>query len=185
MLENSFTNRIRHKTLWLVLLPLCLLWSTVHTVLRPAQAPAAPATAHTELPAQWQGRALRPLALSAVEQRFAENFPGTLNRMTDGLQTLVLRTVTEPTRMLHPAVDCYQALGYRIAAQQLERDQAQQLWRCFEATPGPSGGQRLRVCERIQDAAGQGFTDTSAWYWAAVMGQSTGPWQAITIATPV
>lgn len=189
MLENSFNNRVRHKMLWALLLPLCMLWPLVATLYRPAAASAAPWHVASELPVQWQGRALRPLALSAVEQRFAQNFPGSLSRMTDGQQTLVLRTVNQPTRMLHPAADCYQGLGYRIAAEQLERDQAQQLWRCFDATPGqsggPSGGQRLRVCERILDAAGQGFTDTSAWYWAAVIGQSQGPWQAITTATPV
>lgn len=185
MLENSFTNRVQHKMLWTLLLPLCMLWPVFYTLYRPAAMPAAPHNNASELPSQWQGRALRPLALSEVEQRFAQNFPGSLNRMTDGLQTLVLRTVNQPTRMLHPAADCYQALGYRIAAQQLERDQDQQLWRCFEATPGQSGGQRLRVCERILDAAGQAFTDTSAWYWAAVMGQSQGPWQAITTARPL
>lgn len=185
MLENSFNNRVRHKMLWALLLPLCMLWPLVATLYRPAAASAAPRYVTSELPAQWQGRALRPLALSEVEQRFARNFPGSLSRMTDGQQTLVLRSVDQPTRMLHPAADCYLGLGYRIAAQQLERDQDQQLWRCFEATPGQSGGQRLRVCERIVDAAGQGFTDASAWYWAAVMGQSQGPWQAITTATPV
>lgn len=47
----------------------------------------------------------------------------------------------------------------------------------------PGGGQRLRVCERIEDATGQGFTDTSAWYWAAVIRQSQGPWQALTVAS--
>ena len=181
MFENSLNHRVRHKLLWAVLLPLCMLWPVLATLHQPAGAQPAPHSA-SELPSHWQGRALRPLALSEVEQRFARNFPGTLSRMTDGQQTLVLRSVDQPTRMLHPAADCYQALGYRIAAQQLERDQDQQLWRCFEATPS-GAGPRLRVCERIEDAAGQGFTDTSAWYWAAVMGQSQGPWQAITVAS--
>lgn len=179
MLENSFINRVRHKTLWALLLPLCMLWPVLAA--RHPAARAQPAShLASELPSHWQGRALRPLALSEVEQRFARNFPGTLSRMTDGQQTLVLRSVDQPTRLLHPAADCYQGLGYRIAAQRLERDQDQQLWRCFEASRGAG---QLRVCERIVDAAGQGFTDTSAWYWAAVMGQSQGPWQAITVAS--
>ncbi len=120
--------------------------------------------------------------LSEVEQRFAQRFPGTLSRLTNGTQVLVVRSVDKPTRMLHPATDCYQGLGYQIAAQQLERDSEQLLWRCFEAR---RGGQRLRVCERIVDAGGRGFTDTSAWYWAAALGQSQGPWQAITVASPL
>ena len=59
-----------------------------------------------ELPAQWNGEPLRPLALSEVETRFARQFPGTVARLTDGQQVLVLRTVRQPTRMLHPATDC-------------------------------------------------------------------------------
>jgi hypothetical protein len=208
MLENSFVNRVLHKTLWAALLPACLLWAVASAMGRPADAPSPP-HASSEFPTTWQGAPLRPLALSEVEQRFARRFPGTLARFavgpvqaanagspfdtsgrtdkgSDGNSVLVLRHVDKPTRMLHPAVDCYQGLGYRIAAQQLELDREQNLWRCFEATQNASGGgQRLRVCERIVDAAGRGFTDTSAWYWAAAMGQSQGPWQAITVARPL
>ena len=133
----------------------------------------------TEWPATWQGKPLRPLALSAVEQRFANRFPGQMARLTDGEQVLVLREVRQPTRMLHPAADCYRGLGYRILQAQLERDAQQQLWRCFVAE---RDGRQTRVCERIVDAQGQAFTDASSWFWAAQLGQSTGPWQAITTA---
>jgi hypothetical protein len=132
-----------------------------------------------EWPSQWQGRPLRPLALSAVEQRFADRFPGQIVRLTDGDQVLVWRAVRTPTRMLHPAADCYRGLGYRIADARLEADAQQQLWRCFVAE---RDGKRLRVCERIVDAQGRGFTDASSWYWSAQFGTSSGPWQAITTA---
>jgi len=94
----------------------------------------------------------------------------------------VLRTVNQPTRMLHPATDCYRGLGYRIRNEQLEEHTDKTRWRCFIAD---RGGRAVRVCERIEDAQGQGFTDTSAWYWASAAGQSTGPWKAITVATPL
>lgn len=178
MFENSFINRALHKSLWAVLLPACLLWSIVAALAHPA-ALAPEARAAAELPASWQGQPLRPLALSDVEERFVQRFPGTLVRMTNGTDVLVLRTVDKPTRMLHPAADCYQALGYDIASQRLELDRDRLMWRCFEAT---RGGQALRVCERIVDAQGQGFTDASAWYWSAALGRSAGPWQAITVA---
>ncbi len=132
-----------------------------------------------EWPTQWEGRALRPLALSAVEMRFASRFPGHIARLTDGAQVVVLRDVREPTRMLHPAADCYRGLGYRIEQAQLEQDAQARLWRCFVAE---RDGQRQRVCERIVDAKGQAYTDASSWFWAAQLGQSTGPWQAITTA---
>src|SRR5205085_6566543 len=95
----------------------------------PAEAPIAGA----EWPTQWNGRGLRPLALSAVEQRFADRFPGRIARLTDGEQVLVWREVRRPTRMLHPAADCYRGLGYRIEGARLERDVQQRLWRCFDA----------------------------------------------------
>lgn len=140
---------------------------------------STPDRAAPEWPNKWEGRAVRPLALSPVEARFAARFPGHITRLTDGEQVLVLRTVHAPTRMLHPAADCYRGLGYRIEQAQLERDAHERLWRCFVAA---RDAQRLRVCERIVDARGQAYTDASSWFWGATLGQSTGPWQAITIA---
>jgi hypothetical protein len=180
MFNNSFLNRVLFKALCAIVLPACMLWGAVawarpHSTL-PAETPAF------ELPSQWHGHELRPLALSEVEQRFARQFPGTLARMTDGREVLVLRAVRRPTRMLHPAADCYRGLGYRIAREQLQAGGEGALWRCFDAV---RGGQHLRVCERIVDAKGAGFTDASAWYWAALLGQSQGPWQAITVASPL
>ena len=132
-----------------------------------------------EAPTEWDGATWRPLALGTVEQRFAARFPGHIARLTDGEQVLVWRDVRVPTRMLHPAADCYRGLGYRVAQVRLEADAQHQMWRCFVAE---RAGQRLRVCERIVDANGQAFTDASSWFWAAQLGQSTGPWQAFTIA---
>src|SRR5262245_18056537 len=102
----------------------------------PLARPPAKAAEHTaapEWPKTWDGRGLRPLALSAVEQRFASRFPGHIARLTDGEQVLVLRAVNEPTRQLHPAADCYRGLGYRIEQARLETDAEQRLWRCFVA----------------------------------------------------
>ncbi len=142
---------------------------------------AEPAARHVEWPHAWEGRVLRPLGLTEVERRFAARFPGAIARFSDGERVLVLRRVTEPTRMLHPAADCFRGLGYRIEAARLEHDAQQRLWRCFEAD-GPEG-RRLRVCERIApvDGEGEAFVDASSWFWAAVTGRSHGPWQAVTV----
>ena len=182
--SNRFVNRVLYKTLWAAVLPLCAVWSIVSAVAdhRSNDDTARTVQAMVELPSQWQGTTLRPLALSDVELRFARHFPGTVARMTDGTQVLVLRTVNQPTRMLHPAADCYRGLGYRIHGEQLEVQDDQQHWRCFIAQRGQKA---VRVCERISDAQGQGYTDASAWYWASVSGQSHGPWQALTVATPL
>jgi hypothetical protein len=134
--------------------------------------------APVEWPRQWDGRALRPLAMSAVEQRFAARFPGAIGRFSDGERVLVLRNVNAPTRMLHPAADCFRGLGWRLSQARLERDAQQRLWRCFEANRGEEA---LRVCERIEGRDGSSFTDASAWFWAASFGSSAGPWQAVTV----
>jgi hypothetical protein len=153
--------------LWCAMLPLGL-----------TRAAAPAAAPHAEWPTHYRGQALQPLAVSAIEQRFAAQFPGRIARfaVADGSE-LVLRDVDRPTRMLHPAADCWRGIGWRVEATRLETDANALLWRCFDAV---RDGQRLRVCERIVDAHGRAFTDTSAWFWAASLQQSTGPWQAIT-----
>lgn len=179
MFDNTFLNRVFYKLACGLLLPLCLAIATWKARSAPHEPPsAAPAP---EFPSQWQGRRLRPLVLTEVEQRFARQFPGSLARLTDGADVIVLRTVLRPTRMLHPAADCYRGLGWRVEHVRLQQDAQARLWRCFEAV---HSGRRLRVCERIEDAQGHGYTDTSAWYWSALLGQSRGPWTALTVASP-
>ena len=138
--------------------------------------------AGTEWPHEWDGAPLRPLALGPLEQRLAARFPGSVGRFDAGDHLLVLRDVRQPTRMLHPAADCYRGLGYRIETARLERDVDARLWQCFEAD---RDGRRVRVCERIVDADAKAYTDTSAWFWAAMLGQSRGPWRAVTKVQPI
>lgn len=143
-----------------------------------------------EWPHTFDGRPLRPMGLSAVEQRFAASFPGAIGRFSDGERLLVLRSVERPTRMLHPAADCYRGLGYRIADARLEQDAEGRMWRCFAASRAGKGqgdeATQLRVCERIAGADGRAWTDTSAWFWDALLAEhgsnsgSSGPWQAVT-----
>lgn len=174
---NSFSARVLGKAGWGLVALVCTVWGLAES---PVPA-VAPMRAAAELPSHWHGRPVRPLALSAVEQRFAERFPGQIARLTDGRQIVVLRDVALPTRRLHPAADCYRALGYRIEHERLERmgeAGAAAVQRCFTAR---RQGVALRVCEQIEDAHGQRFADTSAWYWSALLGRSTGPWRAVTV----
>jgi len=144
-----------------------------------------------EWPDHYEGERLRPLALSDVERRFAAQFPGAIARFTDERRVITLRQVNAPTRKLHPAADCFRGLGYRVSdialshresGQGSSGRQPAQLQRCFVATRQERS---FRVCEVIEDAAGRGFTDTSAWYWAALSGESQGPWLAVTTVSPM
>ncbi len=141
--------------------------------------PGASNDAPVEWPTTFRHQPLTQLALSPLEERFARRFPGAIARFTDGDSLLTLRHVTRPTRQLHPAADCFKALGYEVSRAKPMVDADEQSWSCFGAT---RDGRRLRVCERIHDDAGHAWTDTSAWFWAAQYGG--GPWWAVTVVTP-
>jgi hypothetical protein len=179
--DRSAPWRLWTQAHWPAALAATLLCCALLPLARSARPAATPTTAAPEWPQAWRGQSLQPLARSAVEARFAERFPGRIARfrLADSGDELVLRDVHRPTRMLHPAADCWRGIGWQIGATQLVRDEDDRtgLWRCFEAR---HAGQRVRVCERIVDAQGHAFTDTSAWFWAASLGQSIGPWQAVT-----
>lgn len=131
-------------------------------------------------PTQLAGRPLRALPLGATEQRFAADFPGRIGRFSDGEREIVIRWVSNQTRKLHPAIDCFRGIGYAITPQPLAVDADGVRWGRFVARRGE---ERLEVRERIHDASGNHWTDVSAWYWAATTGKSPGPWWAITIAS--
>jgi hypothetical protein len=136
------------------------------------------ATGFPGWPAQFESRALTALPLTEFEQRFASDFPGKIGRFTDGKREIIIRWVTGPTRMLHPASDCFQGLGYTVKPLPVRRDEQGSLWSSFAAS---KGNERLRVYERIHSDAGESWTDVSAWYWAALQ-EGSGSWWAVTIA---
>lgn len=123
-----------------------------------------------------------PLSLSPRDARFAEQFPGKISAFGDGQYIWIARWVAQPTRKLHPAADCLRAVGYSVHPEPIFADNSGAHWGVISASHG-SG--KLTVRERIIDRAGREFTDVSAWYWAAVLEKSTGPWWCLTrIDTP-
>jgi exosortase/archaeosortase family protein len=144
--------------------------------------PAAPAASNPDPP--WPtadlGRDLARVPLTPAETRWLRGFPGAAARFTDGGREWLVRHVERPTRLLHPAADCFRGLGYKAGTPAI-REIAGQRWSCFTARRDGSGRD---VCERIHDAAGGAWTDVSSWYWDAVLGRSRGPWWAVTTAGP-
>lgn len=129
-------------------------------------------------PSEFHGKTLTPMPLTELEERFNTDFPGKIGRFTDGKREFVIRWVTEGTRKLHPASDCFQGLGYTVKPLPVHRDDQGSLWSSFAAT---KGNDRLHVYERIHSDSGERWTDVSAWYWAALR-HGQGGWWAITIA---
>jgi hypothetical protein len=131
-------------------------------------------------PSELGGKPLRMIPLGPLEQRFAEDFPGRIARFSDDEREIVIRWVAQETRKLHPASDCFRGSGYAVKPQPMVVANDGVRWGSFIAT---RGSERLTVRERIYDAAGNQWTDVSAWYWSAATGKSQGPWWALTIAS--
>lgn len=129
-------------------------------------------------PSSFEGRDLIPLPLTTLEARFQQNFPGRVGRFSDGKREIVIRWVDQGTRKLHASSDCFKANGYTLDVQPVKII-GNERWSGFSAS---KGAQKLEVRERIADGHGGQWSDVSAWYWAAQLGQTRGPWWAITVA---
>jgi hypothetical protein len=129
-------------------------------------------------PATFEGKPITPLPLTPLEERFQQNFPGRVGRFSDGEREIVIRWVGRGTRKLHASSDCFKANGYELTVQPI-KIVGNERWSGFIAS---RGSQQLEVRERIADGDGGQWSDVSAWYWAAQLGQAKGPWWAITVA---
>lgn len=145
----------------------------------PAEAASSPDGGFPGWPSHYQGKELVQLPLTPREERFGEGFPGRLGRFHDGHREILLRWVAAPTRRLHPAAHCLRGHGYEVEHRPAERDGEGRLWTVLLAH-NAQGSLRLR--EAIRDAEGRQWGDVSAWYWAALLGRSQGPWWSIVVA---
>lgn len=136
-------------------------------------------TAFPGWPTHFAGRPLTMLPLTPLEDSLQKEFPGRVGRFSDGQREIILRWVTQETRKLHASSDCFKANGYRIEALPIKRE-GEAFWSRFTATRGKV---RLEVAERIYAPGGGQWSDVSAWYWAAQLGRTRGPWWAVTVAS--
>lgn len=135
-------------------------------------------------PATFENQALTEQPLTNREQQFTKDFPGKIARFTTtDSREIIIRWVTQTTRALHPASDCFRGLGYSIHPQPLTLDAAGNHWGTFEAR---RGNETLLVRERIYSTAtDESWTDVSSWYWQTTFGNTlveTNSWIAVTVA---
>jgi hypothetical protein len=129
-------------------------------------------------PTSFENRPLTALPLTPLEESLQKDFPGRVGRFSDGQREIILRWVTRETRKLHASSDCFKANGYRVEAMSI-KSTGNERWSRFGASRGTS---RLEVAERIYSQDGGQWSDVSAWYWAAQLGRTHGPWWAVTVA---
>lgn len=130
-------------------------------------------------PKQFEGQNLKPIKLSDTESKFSSGFPGRIAKFSDGRRTILFRQVNKPTRQLHPSSDCYRGNSFNLRPLPALRDGEGKVWSRFSAQ---KGSQSLEVRELVTDAAGRTWSDTSAWYWSALLGKTQSPWVAVTVA---
>lgn len=126
-------------------------------------------------PTRFEGRPVVRLEPAPEDRVLARNFPGHVARFSDGRRQIVLRQVNAPTRRLHPASDCFRAIGYAIGPSPMRVAPGGRPASCFTAS---RGGRTLRVCEQIVGQDGRSWPDISSWYWPALAGTASGPWLA-------
>ena len=126
-------------------------------------------------PTRYEGRMLAALPPAPEDRLLARRLPGRLARFSDGRRQIVLRQLTAATRRLHPASDCFRAIGYEVSPAPMRLVAGQGPASCFTAR---RGGDSFLACETLSDREGRSWPDVSSWYWAALLGTSDGPWLA-------
>ena len=131
----------------------------------------------------YDGRPVEQVALSPREQSFAQGFPGRLKIYRVGQDTLILRTITKASRMLHPSYHCLKAEGFTIRNSQLHQNEQGHQSLTYHAT---RNHEAFHVTERIRSLTNhRQWTEVSAWYWHALFHPNSGPWEAETLMTPI
>ncbi|MGD8914841.1 MAG: hypothetical protein PVI97_02940 [Candidatus Thiodiazotropha sp.] len=130
-------------------------------------------------PSEYEGKPLTQLELTDKEEVFVKGFPGKIGRFSDGVREMIIRWVERPTRKLHPASDCFKGNGYYITHQPIQVNEYGVEMGCFTAS---KDSKRLIVCEYIEARDGKGWSDISAWYWGALLKQSSKGWMSYVIA---
>jgi exosortase len=164
-----------------ILIPICLVAAAMPFFAHPSRS-ASTKYCPPQWPTEIAGHALTAVASLPEENAFAKEFPGAMKRFTDGSNAYFVRAVNHETRQLHPSSDCFRGMGYAITFRPITVDQDGNRWNTFLATKDGQSGQSFLVMERLYDRHGQSWTDVSTWYWTAALGQSKGPWWAITMA---
>jgi hypothetical protein len=145
----------------------------------PAAASLAAAAEFPGWPESFEGRALTRLAATELDARFLADLPGRVARFSDGEREILIRWSATPTRHLHPSANCLRAVGWDTSPRPLTITADGSTWSTYVAT---RGSERLEVRERVVDTSGRTWAEPTAWYWASLLGETSGPAWAYTVS---
>lgn len=124
-------------------------------------------------PTTFRGEPLSPTSPQPEDSLLALRLPGRLQRFETAEYTVVISWVTEPTPDLHSAAICFRGAGYDVVPASAVLDDDGGVWTRFNASRGAI---EVKVEEQIRDEHGRTWSDLAAWWWAASLGRTEGPW---------
>lgn len=155
----------------------------------PADAPSSPATATAEAfpgwPTTFEGKELTRVAAQPGDARFVRDTDGRVARFAVGDGQLLVRWSASPTRHLHPSSVCFESLGFVVTPAPRVRGDGGVEWTSYTIRrDAESDAAALEVRERVVDESGRSWPDPIDWYWASLLGQTSGPTFAYTWVLP-
>ncbi|MDH3346708.1 MAG: hypothetical protein OEM02_01220 [Desulfobulbaceae bacterium] len=164
------------KKLWIIL----HIAAALIPLLRLEQTTSAETSTFPGWPETVEGRSIKALPLTDEEKAWHENFPGHIGRFTDGEHEIIIRWTDRATRKLHFADICLKGTGYTVQTRPLLVDSRGNHW--AQNLAQQNGKKTLEIRERIYDEQNNSWSDSSSWYWAALLKRTHGPWWAVTIS---
>ncbi len=138
---------------------------------------------HSTVLHAYQGSPLTRIPLSFLEENFYQNFPGSIAIYESAEFKLIVRQVNRATRKLHPASHCLRAEGFRIGEKKVTNDKNGGNWLIYSIA---RDSEQFQVRERIAcPSSEEAWAEITAWYWHAFFNPSTGPWEAVTVISPL
>lgn len=149
-------------------------------------------------PETWNGRPIAQAEQSPETAGFWSAFPGVCREFTAvapghsaaAPERIVMRLVTRPTRLLHPAEDCFRGSGYSVTPLPARTDRHDRLWSGFT---GEKNGRKHTVRQCIiatgsldlrnveENAEAKSWPDVSSWYWDAARPGTSVPATALAV----
>jgi hypothetical protein len=140
---------------------------------------SSPQTTSFEHPIRFEGSTLHPAKESPYTGMIVADFPGQVRHFRSAGRHLIYRLATRGTRRLKPSEAAFRDEGYEITRIAV----SQENWRGYYASRGK---EELHIRERMSEpASGRTWHSLGSWFWHATLLPNSGPWEMISVITPL